>query len=358
VRTIAAKPRMWLLGPWVSVLALACGPPGGAPDAPAFPVPGEPVVHVNTNRRLILQTSTRPPGIPVSSRGGVEQQQSALTDPSGTITTMVFLCANGIPASHNIVQCSVPANMVLVGGGAWAQWSSAGAMLTASYPFDAELTTWEARSKDHIVADPHILFTYAIGMQLQGVTRETLRAQIKVTTATSPVSSRPIAVATGPMNELPLGGGAKVDYTGAGNMLVWSRPGLCAGLSCTSWTAGAKDHLFDDPASITAYSITMSEEIPGFGRLFVQIEESNPIPVFEGGPGSTRLELEPGMVLTGLGADAHAFDPPQGPGRMLVRMGPASHASSNRTMIFEDKDHVELSAGGLEGLIHWMGKVP
>jgi MAC/Perforin domain len=52
----------------------------------------------------------------------------------------------------------------LVGGGAAANWSVAGSLLTASYPSSER--TWEGRSKDHGVAEPVILDVYAVAVKV------------------------------------------------------------------------------------------------------------------------------------------------------------------------------------------------
>ena len=53
-----------------------------------------------------------------------------------------------------------PAGFVMLGGGAKANWTGAGSLMTASFP-SSDLS-WTARSKDHLVSDSASLDVYAI----------------------------------------------------------------------------------------------------------------------------------------------------------------------------------------------------
>jgi vibriolysin len=348
-------PRMVMAGIGALAFTVACVPPpdqaAGAPGALAF---GEPaaVVHVDTNRRMVMETSTGPRAEAEPAEGDTELAQSALTNPAGTITTKVFLCGTGIPASINVLQCTVPPTFVLVGGGAWASSSGgAGAMLTASYPFDSDLTTWEGRSKDHGVVDKHVISVYAIGMMVQGMSRDALRAHITLTTATSASSAHPFLLVNGPAKELGLSGGAKVNYTGPGSMLVQVRPGCGSGdVLCDGWSMEAKDHVYSDPSTLTGYVITIKPSLPPLGALKGRTEIAWGATKV-GAPSSVRLEVGPRSALTGLGAFSHCNSDEAG--RMLTRMGPTTSNPIDPTnpdsVTFEDKDHLERSIGQVEG---------
>lgn len=97
------------------------------------------------------------------------------------IGPMIYVYASinvrGGKSNKLIVHCSVDPDEVLVGGGCADYGSSGnGALLTASYPENSALETWIAESKDHLGKDYHALYTYAIGMRLNGVSRNTLKS--------------------------------------------------------------------------------------------------------------------------------------------------------------------------------------
>jgi hypothetical protein len=345
--------QMAVAGLGALAFTVGCVPPpdqsAGEPGRLGFGE-SEAVVHVDTNRRVVMETSTGSRAGAAPAESGTELAQSALTNTVGTITTKVFLCATGIPASINVLRCTVPGTFVLVGGGAWASSSGgAGAMLTASYPFDSNLTTWEGRSKDHGVVDKHIISVYAIGMMVQGLPRETLRAHIALTESTSTLAAHPQVSVSGASNDIGLSGGAKVNYTGAGSMLVSSFPACGGGFRpCNRWSVAAKDHVYSDPATITGYIITIRENLPIAGVLRPNTMDNVAGNGSQAGPGSLRFAIERGSVLTGLGAFSHTrLNEP--PGRMLVRMGPATSSTDANEVIFEDKDHLEPDLGFVEG---------
>lgn len=58
-----------------------------------------------------------------------------------------------------------------------------------------------------------------------------------------------------------IGGGAKVTWSGNGNLLIYSYP------SYNSWNVGSKDHIFSNYAKIEAWAIGIQNFIPGFGYI-------------------------------------------------------------------------------------------
>jgi hypothetical protein len=62
-------------------------------------------------------------------------------------------------------QRPIDSQYLLVGGGARAEWSGYGQILTASYP-DEEEHAWVATSKDHLHSDPGRVTAYAVGLKV------------------------------------------------------------------------------------------------------------------------------------------------------------------------------------------------
>jgi murine toxin len=80
--------------------------------------------------------------------------------------TRVF-AATGGNANHPTAELAVDPGFVVVGGGAKANWTRQGSMLTACYP--GSPGTWKAASKDHLVryAEQCTITAYAIGARVK-----------------------------------------------------------------------------------------------------------------------------------------------------------------------------------------------
>jgi len=191
---------------------------------------------------------------------------SELVDASGTITTRTYKCKLtgdffGHAASSITATCPVEAGFVLVGGGAQVDLESGaqpGALVTASYP-DAGLTTWTAKTKDHVELYPHRTRAYAIGLKLAGVSEAALRASAHylMSTNASNVNHPVTSVAETNSGYLVVGGGAKANYSGAGQLLWDTRYFTSATEPNGGWTASSKDHWTADPGKVTAYAISI-----------------------------------------------------------------------------------------------------
>ena len=113
------------------------------------------------------------------------EQLNEFTDASGRVTVAVFRQRAGSAQQHFFdLAADVPEDMVAIGGGAEAVNVPEGALLTASYP-NGDLSAWLASSKDHKRPQPHHLISYAIGLRIQGLTRDQLLSHIRVTTQDS-----------------------------------------------------------------------------------------------------------------------------------------------------------------------------
>src|SRR5262249_508597 len=143
--------------------------------------------------------------------------------------------------------------------------SSPGALLVESRPLNP--WTWRASSKDHLIAAPHSLRTYAIGLRLDGVSTATLRRQIFVTSDGTPGQQAWPAFSLGIGGPWMLSGGASAASPGAGQLLTKSYPD-----GPNSWGVQSKDHLVSSPGSIIDYVIWTSSIIEGFGMLERQMK--------------------------------------------------------------------------------------
>jgi hypothetical protein len=162
------------------------------------------------------------------------------------------------------LSCPVDADEVLVGGGAfiptrayfYSYFSSH--ILTASYPSD-DLTRWHVASKYHHYGDEknNSPYVYAIGMKVDGLSRSQLRSYIQLNKNISGTSRAPQVVATvSGADYMLISGGAKVNWTGYGSLLVNSYPWE------NSWVAEAKDHIYSSYATIISYAISIKRSIP------------------------------------------------------------------------------------------------
>ncbi|MFF3763934.1 hypothetical protein ACFYYR_07570 [Streptomyces sp. NPDC001922] len=188
-------------------------------------------------------------------------------------------------------------DMIAIGGGATAVNVPNGALLTASYPND-DLTGWTVSSKDHKVAQPHELVTYVIGLKVAGMTRDQLRQAVHVARADSGVAPHPEAEAGIPSSSdyVLVGGGFKVNWSGAGNLATASFPS-----TDFSWKARSKDHMSSDPANIRSYAISLRRDLPA-GRVSGAVARAESAQAAHPAAVAT---LPPGYALTGGGGEAH-----------------------------------------------------
>ena len=130
-------------------------------------------------------------------------------------------------------------------------------MLTASFP--SSTTTWECRGKDHGVAGPAAITAFVVGIRPK---RAGIQLPlVRITTATSTVSSHPDVVASGVPGWIVTGGGAlasSADPTGWGDLLTASYPVVVTGTSIPmGWRAVAKDHAVASPGTVQAFAVSL-----------------------------------------------------------------------------------------------------
>jgi len=248
------------------------------------------------------------------------------TDWSGKVSVVLVSTDFG---PGDLVQGSVtvPDDYVLVGGGAYNYQGEPGSFLTASYP-SSDLKTWYIESKGRPGVTPYYLACYAIGLKIEGLSSADLRNYIRLTSATSGVAAHPSATAslTGTGYTL-IGGGAKVNWSGAGNFLTDSHP---AGTD-NAWYVESKDHITSAPASITAYAIGIMKNIPNFGTLDIGSDVATLVPqCLSVNEGSIAVTIPQGWVLTCPGGAAKYRQS----GRMIIGMYPTINFSNSKANLY------------------------
>lgn len=173
----------------------------------------------------------------------VEAIAVVLYDPNNEWDVVVEQATGGV-AAHPSAQVRVRDGYVMTGGGARVNWTGAGNLLTASFP--ATNGVWEARAKDHRVSDPAAITVYAIGLRAKNgaVPKSTL---VSAQSSSKPHAGKQVFLSEGWTLS---GGGARVNWNGAGNLLFKSAPD-----GSEVWSGLSKDHIDPSPASITVFAI-------------------------------------------------------------------------------------------------------
>jgi hypothetical protein len=228
------------------------------------------------------------------------------------------------PTPHPTAEATVPPLWKVIGGGAIDSWSGAGNLLTASYP-TPDKTKWKAAGKDHEVSSPAVIRAYAIAIFDPNNEWD---VQIVQSAPSSP-APHPSAFAAIPPGYLLTGGGAYVDWKGAGNLLTASFPS-----SETTWEVRSKDHDISSPSTITAYAIGLKHKqnkiklartvVPGAGN--------------NGAHPTAQACLPPGWFLSGGGA----IDNWNGAGNLLTASYPVDNCWKAA-----GKDHMHASQAAI-----------
>jgi hypothetical protein len=254
---------------------------------------------------------------------------SSFYDASGTVEVRVWE-ASGY-GTYPQVNCSVDPDFVLVGGGAYV--INGYGLLTASYPQDASLTTWVARSKEHLYSSPHTLICYAIGIKLMNISKSTLMQYMSLRTNVSSVNNSYTSTSVSlPSGYLLIGGGASVP-AGAGQLLCQSNPS-----GQTTWQAAARAHGYYYTTSVTSYAIGINPRIAGFGNLDVKCYQAASHFI---GSGCDDVQSYPesGYVLSCVGGRCTW----NGMGRMLYKLQP--NTTYGLSAVAGSKDHQGTCSG-------------
>lgn len=227
--------------------------------------------------------------------------------------------ATGKVASHPSVEVEVSAGYKIIGGGALVNYNGMGSMLTSSFPLTPQ--KWVAAAKDHRQPDPSSISAWAIAIfDPRDDWEVTYAAQ------TSEVSRRPQATVMLPEDFVLMGGGARVNWEGAGSMLTGSFPADEA-----AWTAQAQDQGYECPASVTAFAIGMRPKSRApikATRIFHAESEPASHP-------RATIVLPSGYILMGGGARIE----PTAEGNFLT----GSYPSGTMSWDAQGKDHFDPS---------------
>lgn len=289
----------------------------------------------------------------------------ALSHAASAEADFVVAMSDSSVANHPSATQSLPPTFKVIGGGARANWTQAGSMLTQSQPSGPGTNGWSASAKDHLAAEPVSITAFAIG-----ITDPKDEWEVIVREARSAVAPHPVAAAALPPGYVMTGGGCLDDWrtspNAAGNLLTASFPS-----STNSWECRGKDHGVANPASIVAYVIGIRPRKPGVPLPELQITTAS-----SSGTGlvTALAPALPGFVVTGGGAltrDAQQQvtigSPPGGtiinPGRMPPRQQQSSSPGQLLTATHPEiargaarasgwrasaKDHVYASPGIVE----------
>ncbi|MEO6195724.1 MAG: hypothetical protein ABIS20_22100 [Thermoanaerobaculia bacterium] len=213
----------------------------------------------------------------------------------------MFKATSGM-AEHPSVELEIPSEFKIIGGGAFDHWNKPGNLLTAAYP--KGLHSWFAAGKDHEDVSPSSITAFAIAVHDPKDEWDVI-----IKPETSNPAAHPQAVATLPGGYTLTGGGAFVDWRGAGNLLTASFPN-----NESTWEARSKDHDISDPSRITAYVIGMKHRAGAIelkSTIKCSVGSSEPHP-------KAQVCLDSGWILSGGGA----FDNWNGEGNLLTASYP------------------------------------
>ena len=252
------------------------------------------------------------------------------TDASGKVSIATFQrMAPAAQAIFTDFAVAVPQDYVVIGGGVEGTDSPQGHLLTASYP-NGDLSSWMVSTKDHQVSNPMQITAWAIGLKINGLTRDQVRANVLVNTSTGPSVEFPDVAVGVPSDYASIGGGFKVNWTGAGNIATASYPD-----STQTWRGKSKDHGILSPAPAQVYSIGIKRSIAGVGNIVTNIATGDS--TYAAHPSSTAI-LPSGYALSGCGA----FVNWSGAGNLLWKIKPVN-PSTQHGCEAASKDHVYSS---------------
>ena len=156
--------------------------------------------------------------------------------------------SGGPPSDQQNAKATVRAGFTVIGGGCQTSWKKPepGNLLVNSYPVS---DGWICSSKAHSVSSPASLTSYVIGVRSPDFTvgaGEPVTGPSRTNVRNTSSSTLPGGQGLG-----LVGGGCKINYGGAGQLLTASYPDL----PHNQWMCESKDHQVQDPSTVTSYSL-------------------------------------------------------------------------------------------------------
>jgi hypothetical protein len=172
---------------------------------------------------------------------------------------LIVEATSAAPVPHPEVEAALPADFVLVGGGARVNGGAGGgSLLTASRPGTGQ--SWFAAAKDHFISNPATITAYAIGLRkslLDQLGSSIVRFEAH---SIEPSAAPKVRCGSDERSSLMICGGAETHWNGVGVLLTAC--GLSPSMTPSgprpwSWIAQGKDHIGPDPGTITAWSLVL-----------------------------------------------------------------------------------------------------
>jgi hypothetical protein len=184
-------------------------------------------------------------------------------------------------------------------------------------------TTWTVASKDHIAQSNADIVGYCVIAQLKNGS-PIKQSDYKIVSGTSGSAPHPTLQVNLPAEFALVGGGAKANYSGVGNMLYASFPRDGA----DAWIGSAKDHIQPDPSTITVWAIGLRKSFLNDAHMHIsRVSKVSPI---ANHPHVTLVV--PNFHLTGGGARMNWH----GVGSLLT----ASFPEDRETWVAAGKEHI------------------
>lgn len=242
-------------------------------------------------------------------------------DASGKVKVVLFeRRASAASRQFTNFAVDVPSDFVVVGGGVNGAATPTAQLITASYP-NAARSAWLVSTKDQQVAAPTAITGWALGLKIEGMTRDQLLSHLNYRVVSSTLSAQPSATSVVPAGYVQIGGGFQVVSSGAGNPAWATHPVSTPG--GLAWTAAAKEHGASSQALIRAYSIGLRTNLP-VGVVTLNNVASAPSELAAQPVASAALSS--GFALTGCGAMVNWAG---GAGNLLWQIKPTMSALAN-----------------------------
>ncbi len=240
---------------------------------------------------------------------------------AGGVTVSVWQTLSVPPASQHYqfaveVGAERDDDWVCIGGGGTAGNTSYGAgygqYLTASFP-SHDFKSWNVFSREHVWPNAISIFGYAIGMKINGLSKDELIQNLRLTKIDSPQVAHPDQSCLVEPGFLLIGGGFHVidqpQY--GGNLATASFPD-----SSISWRARSKDVQIPSPSVIRVFAIGISPEImkpnladpqhpTKFGKVYNSFSSSEQQNTPDAIPGLSIAKPLDGFAMCAGGAAAH-----------------------------------------------------